>query len=97
MDMIMNGARTAEILTAPTAPLSLLETPGPRGARPLTRPSRAITSVSFLRRARQYRLAAAISDARRDVKLFLDLATTFELLSEHFARAEVRLQPVRAG
>jgi hypothetical protein len=52
---------------------------------------KAITSVGFLRRARHYRLAAAISDAPRDVEMFLDLAMMFERLSEHFARAEVRL------
>jgi hypothetical protein len=54
-------------------------------------PPKAITSVSFLQRAKHYRLAAAISDARRDVEMFLDLAMMFERLSEHFARAEARL------
>ena len=57
----------------------------------LTSPPKAITSISFLQRARHYRLAAAISDARRDVEMFLDLAMMFERLSEHFARAEARL------
>ena len=55
-----------------------------------------VTSASFLRRARHYRLAAAVADAPRDAKMFLDLATMFELLSEQFARAEARLQLVRA-
>jgi hypothetical protein len=65
--------------------------------KPTSAPPSLVTSVSFLQRARHYRLAAAISDAPRDVKMFLDLAPTmFELLSEQFARAEARLQPVRA-
>ena len=57
----------------------------------LTSPPKAITSVSFLQRARHYRLAATVSDAPRDVEMFLDLAMMFERLSEHFARAEARL------
>ena len=56
-----------------------------------TSPPKAITSVSFLQRARHYRLAAAISDAPRDVEMFLDLAMMFERLSEHFVRAKARL------
>jgi hypothetical protein len=56
-----------------------------------TSPAKAITPVSFLERARHYRLAAAMSDAPRDVETFLDLATMFERLSEHLARAEARL------
>ena len=64
--------------------------------KPTSAPPSLVTSVSFLQRARHYRLAAAISDAPRDVKMFLDLATMFELLSVQFARAEARLQPVRA-
>jgi hypothetical protein len=59
-------------------------------------PSKAITSVNFLQRARVYRLAAAISDAHRDAEMFLDLGTMFERLSEHFARAEARLRSLRA-
>ena len=62
----------------------------------VTSPPKAITSVSFRQRARHYRLAAAISDAPRDVKMFLDLATQFQLLSEQFARAEVRLHSLQA-
>jgi hypothetical protein len=55
-------------------------------------PSKPVTSVSFLERARHYRFAAAICDAPRDVEMFLDLATMFERLSEYFARAEARLR-----
>jgi hypothetical protein len=58
---------------------------------PKASPPKAVTSVGFLQRARHYRLAAAISDAPRDVEMFLDLAMMFERLSEHFAQAEVRL------
>jgi hypothetical protein len=57
----------------------------------LTSEAKAITSVSFLQRARHYRLAAAMSDAPRDGETFLDLATMFEQLAEQFARAEARL------
>jgi hypothetical protein len=56
---------------------------------PTSRP-KAITSDSFLQRARHYRLAAAMSDAPRDGETFLDLATMFERLAEQFARAEAR-------
>jgi hypothetical protein len=69
---------------------------GRRAAMKLTRRPRAITSVSFLRGARQYRLAAAVSDAPRDVKRFLDLAMMFELLSEQFTQSETRLHLVAA-
>jgi len=55
----------------------------------LTSPPGVITSGSLVQRARRYRLAAAVSDAPRDVKVFLDLATMFELLSQQFARAEM--------
>jgi hypothetical protein len=57
--------------------------------KPTGRP-KAITSVSFLQRARHYRLAAAVSDAPRDGETFLDLAMMFERLAEQFARAEAR-------
>src|SRR5262249_37654063 len=50
-------------------------------------PSRRVTSVHFRQRARHYRLAAALADAPRDVEMFLDLATMFEVLSAQFARA----------
>jgi hypothetical protein len=50
-----------------------------------------ITSVHFRQRSRHYRLAAAMSDAPREVEMFLDLAMMFERLSEHFARTEARL------
>jgi hypothetical protein len=56
----------------------------------VTSRSKAITSVSFLQRARHYRLAAAMSDAPRDGETFLDLAMMFERLAEQFVRAEVR-------
>jgi len=58
----------------------------------LISPKTAITSASFLERARPYRLPAAITDVPREVKTLLDLATMFELLSKQFARAEARLQ-----
>jgi hypothetical protein len=54
-------------------------------------PPRRITSVDFRQRARHYQLAAAMSDAPRDVETFLDLAMMFEQLAEQFARAEGRL------
>jgi hypothetical protein len=57
---------------------------------------KGITSVHFRLRARHYRLAAAITDAPRDVEMFLDLAMMFERLSEHFARAEARLHLLSA-
>jgi hypothetical protein len=56
-----------------------------------TSPPEAITSVSFLLRARHYQLAAAMSDAPRDVETFLDLAMMFEQLAQQFARTEARL------
>lgn len=55
-----------------------------------TAPKRQITSMHLRRRARHYRLAAAVSDVRWNEDTFLDLATMFERLSEHFARAEAR-------
>jgi len=54
-------------------------------------PPRRITSVHFRQRARLYQLAAAMSDAPRDVQTFVDLAMMFEQLAEQFARAEARL------
>jgi hypothetical protein len=62
----------------------------------VTSAPKGITSVHFRRRARHYRLAAAITDAPRDVEMFLDLAMMFERLSEHFARAEARPHSLRA-
>jgi len=59
-------------------------------------PPKRITSVHFRQRARHYRLAAAVCEARRDVEMFLDLANIFERLSEQFASAEARPQPVGA-
>ena len=44
-------------------------------------PSSQVTSAHFRQRAIHYRLAAAVSDTRRDVEMFLDLATMFEQLS----------------
>jgi hypothetical protein len=60
-------------------------------AMKIASPPKGITSVHFRLRARYYRLAAAISDAPRDVAMFCDLAMMFERLSEDFARAETRL------
>jgi hypothetical protein len=54
-------------------------------------PPRRITSVDFRQWARNYQLAAAMSDAPRDVETFLDLAMMFERLAEQVARAEARL------
>jgi hypothetical protein len=56
----------------------------------ITSSPKTITSIHFRLRARHYRLAAAISDAPRDVAMFRDLAWTFERLSERFARAEAQ-------
>ena len=62
----------------------------------LTSRPKTITSVSFGQRARHYQLAAAMSDAPRDVEMFLDLAMMFERLAEEFARTEARQRLVRA-
>jgi len=62
----------------------------------LTSRPKTITPVSFGQRARHYQLAAAMTDAPRDVEMFLDLAMMFERLAEEFARAEARLRLVRA-
>lgn len=48
------------------------------------------TSIHLRQRAIHYRLAAAMSDAPREVETFVDLATMFEQLAEQFARVEVR-------
>ena len=61
----------------------------------LTSRPKTITSVSFGQRARHYQLAAAMSDAPRDVEMFLDLAMMFEQLAEEFARTEARQRLVR--
>jgi hypothetical protein len=42
-----------------------------------------VTSSDFRERAKRYRLAAAIADARRDVAMFRDLAMMFERLADH--------------
>jgi hypothetical protein len=62
----------------------------------LTSRPKTITSVGFAQRARHYQLAAAMTDAPREVEMFLDLAIMFERLSEELARAEARLHLVRA-
>ena len=62
----------------------------------LTSRPKTITSVSVGQRARHYQLAAAMTDAPRDVEMFLDLAMMFERLAKEFARAEARLHLVRA-
>jgi len=61
----------------------------------LTSRAKTIRSVSFGQRARHYQLAAAMSDAPRDVEMFLDLAMMFERLAEEFARTEARQRLVR--
>ena len=61
----------------------------------LTSRAKTITSVSFAQRARHYQLAAAMTDAPRDVEMFLDLAMMFERLAEEFARTEARQRSVR--
>jgi hypothetical protein len=48
-------------------------------------------SIRLRVRARRYRLAAAVSDAPRDVATFHNLAMMFERLSEHFAQVEARV------
>jgi hypothetical protein len=62
----------------------------------ITNSVKEVTSVHFRLRARHYRLAAAVTDAPHDEEMFLDLATMFERLSEHFAQAEARPHSVRA-
>jgi hypothetical protein len=62
----------------------------------VTSSPKGIKSMHFRLRARHYRLAAAVTDAPRDVEMFLDLAMMFERLSEQFARAEARLHSVGA-
>src|SRR5262245_52028060 len=99
MNMMVIEARTvtssAKTGREPAAAVPLPGIPKPKVVRALnvdiTSRSRAITSVSFLHRARHYRLAAAMSDAPRDVRMFLDLAMIFQQLSEQFARAEARV------
>jgi hypothetical protein len=59
-------------------------------------PPRRITSVHFRLRARHYRLAAAMSEAPREVEMFLDLAMMFERLAEQFAPAGARLHSLSA-
>jgi len=56
--------------------------------------SKRIISNQFRQRAKRYRLAAAMADARRDEAMFSDLATTFERLGDCFARAEASLSQV---
>jgi hypothetical protein len=41
-------------------------------------PPQRFTPAHFRERAREYRLAAALADARRDVAMFDDLAIMFE-------------------
>jgi hypothetical protein len=47
-----------------------------------------ITSTHLLDRARQYRLAAALTDDRRDSETFGDLAKMFDRLASDFRRLE---------
>jgi hypothetical protein len=67
-----------------------------RAAMKITTVPARPTWVHLRQRARHYRFAAAMADVPRDVKMFLELATMFDLLSEQFARAEARLQQVTA-
>ena len=62
----------------------------------VTNQPEAITPVSFRQRARHYQLAAAMTDAPRDVEMFLGLAMMFERIAQEFARAEARPRLVRA-
>jgi hypothetical protein len=57
-------------------------------------PARRVTAVHFRERARQYRLAAAIADAPRDVAMFRELAMMFEQLAEDFARAQTKARSI---
>ena len=53
-----------------------------------------MTSSHFRQRARHYRLAAAIADARRDVVMFGDLAMMFERLADSLDRSQGELSKV---
>jgi hypothetical protein len=44
----------------------------------LKQPPQRVTPIHFRERAREYRLAAALADARRDAAMFDDLAMMFE-------------------
>jgi hypothetical protein len=44
----------------------------------LKNPPQRVTPVHFRERAREYRLAAALADARRDIAMFDHLAIMFE-------------------
>jgi hypothetical protein len=46
------------------------------------------TSAHLRERARQYRLAAALTDCPRDVEMFCDLAVMFNQLAHDFRRLE---------
>jgi len=45
------------------------------------------TSAHLRERARQYKLAAALTDCPRDVEMFCDLAVMFDQLAHDFRRA----------
>lgn len=47
----------------------------------LKHPPQRVTPIYFRVRAREYRLAAALADARRDAAMFDDLAMMFERLA----------------
>ena len=51
-------------------------------------PSR-ITPVHFRERAKQYRLAAAVAEAPRDVAMFSDLARIFDKLAQNWTGSDV--------
>jgi hypothetical protein len=51
-------------------------------------PSRRITSDDFRKRAKHYRLAAALADAPQSAAMLDELATMFDRLAHDFRRAE---------
>jgi hypothetical protein len=52
-----------------------------------------VTSADFRKRAKHYRLAAALADIPRDAAMFDELASMFEQIARRFGQAEIaRLQ-----
>ena len=53
-------------------------------------PWQTIKSAHFRERARQYRLAAALTDSPRDAETYCDLAMLFNDIARDFRRLEAR-------
>jgi hypothetical protein len=51
-----------------------------------------VTPFHLRERARQYRFAAALANAREDTVMFQDLAMSFEQLARQFGQAKARSQ-----